>query len=90
MTIDEKSLLNNVLDGLDRLFDRESDVIDIYVLIFATSKALSNTEYFAILDRTANRLEKTLRSSQTVSDKVFEALDVTNDLRIFLAENLDF
>lgn len=90
MTLDEKNLLNNILDGLDRLFDRESDVIDIYALIFATSKALHNTEYFSILDRTANNLEKILLSASTANNGVFEALEVTNDLRIFLAEILEF
>ena len=52
MIDDEKKLLENILDGLDRLFDSESSAIDLQTLIFATSKALSNTEYFAILHDT--------------------------------------
>lgn len=90
MTNDEKNLLDNVLDGLDRLFDSESGVIDIQVLIFATSKALYNTEYFTILDDAANNLENVIRSEMKADDKRVEALQVTNNLRHFLAEVLDY
>jgi hypothetical protein len=31
-------LLNNELDALDRLFDREADVIDIYAITYATAQ----------------------------------------------------
>jgi hypothetical protein len=58
MTKVEKELLENILDGLDRLFGRESSAIGIYALIFATSKALSHTEYFSPLDKTANELKQ--------------------------------
>lgn len=90
MTDDDKKLLNNVLDGLDRLFDRESQAIDIHALIFATSKALSDTEYFAILNDTANNLEKIVRSRLNANEERNQALKETNDLRIFLAKILDF
>lgn len=90
MTSDERKLLDNILDGLDRLFDRESKTVDIYALIFATSKALSETEYFAILDSTANNLERILNSKIEAENERDEALEATNDLRIFLAETLDY
>lgn len=90
MTDDEKNLFNNILDGLDRLCDRESSVIDLQALIFATSKALSNTEYFAILHDASSNLEKIVCSKLNANDERDAALKVTNDLRFFLAEILDF
>lgn len=90
MTNDERKLLGNILDGLDRLFDRESRAIDIYALVFATSKTFSGTEYFTILNDTANNLEKVVRSGLNIEDERDEALMVTNDLRISLAETLDY
>ena len=90
MTDSEKKLLDNVLDGLDRLFDSESSTPDLQALIFATSKALSNTKYFAILESTANSLEMVLRSRLNAADERIEALKVTDELRIFLVGILDF
>ena len=43
VTTGEKALLNNVLDALDRLFDRQSSVIDLWALLFATADALRGT-----------------------------------------------
>lgn len=90
MTKVEKELLENILDGLDRLFDRETGAIEIYTLIFAASKALSDTEYFSILDRTANELNEILHSKLNVENERDASLKATNDLRHFLAEILDF
>ncbi len=89
MTGEEKKLLDNVLDGLDRLFDSESRAVDTYALIFATSEALSDTEYFPILNETSENLEKIWRSDMNPIDERFEALSVTDNLRIFLAKILD-
>lgn len=90
MTNDEKRLLENVLDALDRLFDRESSIIDVHALIFATSKALPNADYFAVLDNAVDRLEIIIRSGLDTEGQRDAALTATNDLRIFLAESLDF
>ena len=89
MIDEEKKLLENVLDGLDRLFDRESHAIDLQALIFATSKALYNTGHFGILDAAANSLEKIVRSRLKIDDERDAALDDTNNLRHYLAEILD-
>jgi hypothetical protein len=90
MTDEERVMLDNVLDGLDRLFDTESDAIDLYALIFATSKAVSKTEHFAILSNAAQDLEKIVRAGMNADDERFEALRVTDDLRHYLAEILDY
>ena len=86
MINDENKILDNVLDALDRLFDRESKAIDLQVLIFAASKALSDTEHFAILNDAANSLEKIVRSDLKADDERDAALNITNDLRLYLAE----
>lgn len=89
MTEDEFKLLDNVLTGLDRLFDFQSSVYDLYALIFATSRALAGTEYFAILDKTSEELYRLVTSTEKASDERSEALAVTDDLRIFIAEKLE-
>jgi hypothetical protein len=90
MTEEERVLLDNVLDGLDRLFDDESDATDLYALIFATSKAVSKTEHFVILNKAANDLEKIVRAGLNANGERFEALKVTDDLRKYLAQTLDY
>lgn len=90
MTDDEKQLLENVFDGLDRIFDGETNAIDLHALIFATSKALQNTEYFAILEDTAESLETVICSGLDNIGQRDAALMRTDDLRIFLASRLDF
>lgn len=89
MTEDEFKLLDNVLTGLDRLFDFQSSVYDLYALIFATSRALAGTEYYAILDKTSEELYRLVTSTEKASDERSEALAVTDDLRIFIAEKLE-
>ena len=88
MKNDEKQLLENLLDALDRLFDRECSVVDLQALIFATSKALAKTEYYTALNEAASGLDKLLRLP--IDDEREKGLEVTNDLRILLAQVLDF
>ena len=90
MTNDEKQLLENVLDALDRLFDRESSVVDLQALIFATSKALAKAEYDTALREAASGLDELLRMRLSTNDEREKALEATNDLRILLAKVLDF
>jgi hypothetical protein len=85
----EKKLLLNVLDGLDRLSDRDSEVIDLYVLIFATSKSLTNSEYSDLFEDAASNLEKIAVSKQEEEVKRDQALFVTNHFRTILARNVE-
>jgi len=39
----DKKLLENLFDSLDRLFDGDSKVIDIWQLVFATETALKGS-----------------------------------------------
>lgn len=51
MTAREQKLLENVLDALDRLFDRQSFAVDTWALLFATCEALRATVYLPELER---------------------------------------
>jgi len=89
MTKDEYNLLENVLTALDRLYDCQSNAFDLHALIFATSRALVDTEYFSILLDTSIELEGLLKSTREVSDERRAALGITDDLRLFIAEKLE-
>jgi hypothetical protein len=81
----EKKLLLNALNGLDRLSERHSEVIDFYALIFASSIALTDTEYSDLFKDAANNLEKIALSEQEEEVKRDQALFVTNRFRTILA-----
>lgn len=85
MTDDEKQLLEKLLDGLDRLFDRKSSAVDLQALIFATSKSFVNTECFSILNDASESLEEIVRAKLNAGEESEAALDATNELRLFLA-----
>ena len=90
MTNEEKQLLENVLDALDRLFDRESSVVDLQALIFATSKALAKTEYYTALNEAASGLDKLLSLRLPINVEREKGLEATNGLRLLLAKVLEF
>jgi hypothetical protein len=84
MTSTEK-LLTNLLDSLDRLFDRDCRVIDVWALAFATSEALRETEHYAILQKVLPELLATSRSLASADEKRDRALIATDSLRHYLA-----
>jgi hypothetical protein len=81
-------LLSNLLDALDRLFDREATILEIYSLTFATAQALKGDTLEPLFRSTAESLseigERLLWSSLARDD----ALTATNSLRIALARGL--
>jgi DNA-binding FrmR family transcriptional regulator len=79
-------LLDDVLDGLDRLFDRESDVNDVFALIVATSHALANTCHSKVLSDATRGLELVVRKGASKEEARDEALQVTDQLRHYLAD----
>ncbi len=88
MTKDEKALLENLLDSLDRLFDRKSTVIDVYALLFATSKALANTPHYPHIEPLVGNLLTIVRRQGSEEVRRDAALVATDDLRKFLADSL--
>lgn len=88
MDSNRKELLSNQLDALDRLFDGESGIVDIYALTYATAVALNGDALSPLFQSTADTLfaigERLLWNSLARDD----ALAATNSLRIALAEEL--
>lgn len=82
----ELILLENILDSLDRVFDEDSYAIDVYVLIFATTRALAETKHFQILERTEKSLEVILETYKSKEDLREAALIETDELRHYIAE----
>lgn len=88
MDLQEKQMLENLFDALDRLFDKESSVIDLHALLFATSNYSSSTILNLELTQYCSQLSVLIKSgadSETMREK---ALSITNDLRHKLNELL--
>ncbi|HEX2878413.1 MAG TPA: hypothetical protein VHO25_02640 [Polyangiaceae bacterium] len=79
------ALLENILDALDRLFDRECACIDILALLIATAEALRDTPHSAELNRAIVALSDVVRSGADRETQRELALDLTNSLRHYLA-----
>lgn len=89
MTI-ERQLLENVLDAMDRLFDRHISAIDLWGLLLATAEALRATPHYgALLSPTAQLLAISRSGTDTETERD-QALDATDVLRHYLAELLPF
>jgi hypothetical protein len=86
---DHRKLLENNLDGLDRLFDREVAAVDTRALIFATSKAFTGDELSPVFEVAIRELDKIVRSDSTREEKQDLALVVTDELRKLIAQRLE-
>jgi len=88
--MDERTLLlNNALDALDRLFDREATAIDVYAILYATSRALPTDPISPLLNNAAASLLQLLREGLPTQPARDFALKATDTLRIALSESLD-
>jgi hypothetical protein len=85
MTSSDTKLLEDALDGLDRLFDCDSSVADISALLAATRDALRTTEHEAAFERPIAQLDVIAKSGVPEEDKRVEALIATEKLRHYLA-----
>ncbi len=88
VTAIEQNLLGNVLDALDRLFDRQSSVTDLWALLFATAEALRGTPYYHEIEGPVAALLTLVRSGASEEVQRDHALEVTDRLRHYLAELL--
>jgi hypothetical protein len=86
MESDAQQLVGNMLDALDRLFDRKARPIEVYELAFATSFAVSSEATARLLREAADALVPLLERSLPADDENREALRVTQELRDHLAE----
>jgi hypothetical protein len=81
-------LLGNALDALDRLFDREAGVLDIYAIVYATAQALREDPLFPILDEAAAKLLEFSARGEGQEAARESALQITDSLRGALAESM--
>jgi hypothetical protein len=84
-----RALFENVIAALDRLFDRKSKVVDLYALVVATSVALRGSRFAAVAELPIVELEKVVRSGESEVGQRDLALWVTDELRLFVAQELD-
>jgi hypothetical protein len=82
-------LLNNFLDVLDRLFDRETELIDVGAIVYATGLAIRPDSLFPLFLDAAASLERIRRAGLTADDARESALQSTNPLRLALAAALE-
>ncbi|MCB9651642.1 MAG: hypothetical protein H6730_34360 [Deltaproteobacteria bacterium] len=86
MSPEQLELLSNLLDALDRLFDRECRAIDILSLVYATHRALGPSELGQVLQTAVIDLERIVKGAREDELEREAALSATNDLRLRLAE----
>ncbi len=84
----ERDLLTNLLNSLDRLFDRENQVVDVHDLLVASSVALAETSHSPHLLDAVARTHIVLRSRKAPETKRDDALNETQTLREYLSDIL--
>ncbi len=90
MSIDreDKQLLENLFDSLDRLFDRESRVLDVFQILYATEKAINTGSLNLSLSGYIADLGDIARGNESEEIQRERALLVTDKLREILNEIL--
>ncbi len=88
MSAVEKKLLGNALDALDRLFDNQLSVRDVWALLFATSEALRVTPHWSELEGPVVALRQILGGGGSSALQRDRALHSTHELRLYLAHQL--
>lgn len=81
MSEDEALLRDNLLDALDRLYDQECRVIDMYALLEATRVALPPSDLAAVLTDAADALAVLIRLGRPEIEMNFAALVITHPVR---------
>jgi hypothetical protein len=88
MTDNERTLLENLLDAFDRLYDRECGVADTHALLQATAVALTGSVFVPKMEEACAELSAILRSAGSPTDKNRAALAAVDSLRQALADVL--
>lgn len=84
----EQDLLTSLLNSLDRLFDRENQVVDVYDLLIASSVALTETSHSPHLLDAVDRTHIVLRSRKDPETKRDNVLNEMQTLREYLSDFL--
>jgi hypothetical protein len=82
---DERTLLHNLLDSLDRLYDRDCGPVDVQALLTATACAVKDQSWIDAIEQASGALLALIRLRLPADQQYSQALIVTNDLRLKLA-----
>jgi hypothetical protein len=85
---DELALLEALLDAFDRLFDRQTTVVDVHALLFATSRGLRDSALVEDVAAAESVLREIVRSGLEPTEAVERALDAVDPLRRRIAAEL--
>ncbi|ROR97867.1 hypothetical protein EDC56_3534 [Sinobacterium caligoides] len=88
MRLSDTQILENLLDALDRLFDRECKVIDLHALLYASQVALREGSTAIELGHYTIAVSALVRGGAAEDIQREEALEITNNLRAELNELL--
>jgi hypothetical protein len=88
LTKDQRMLLDNVLESLNRLFDSASTVTDVHVLLVATAIALRGSELAVAFEEPIRQLNEVVRSKSLPDQRRDLGLDATDGLRGYVAAQL--
>ena len=89
MTKLERTLLEHILDSLDRLFDRENSLADVHDLLVASHAAMADTVHATTLKESIEKTRFVLRAETSPEGKREKALAATDPLRSYLSRILD-
>jgi hypothetical protein len=88
MTGPEKALLDGLLDGFDRLYDRECSAADTHALLRATAMALPSSTVIPMIAEAEAKLAQIVRAGAPEEQQNTDALVAVDSLRRHLAEVL--
>lgn len=78
---DDTALLDHLIDSFDRLYDKNCLTVDVYALLFATSRALTDPEFKTATHDAAEALKKIIRSPNPESARNDAGLCAVQPLR---------
>jgi hypothetical protein len=84
----EEQLLENVIDSLDRAFDRRCGAVDVHAIILATSAALPSSKFTEVAAPALCALEQVVKSQASDGEQWMAILSATDDLRAYIASVL--
>ena len=88
LTREERTLLENFIDATDRLYDGDTNAVDVYALLLATAAALKSGSLAEQFATSARELKEIVRSTATSGQKRDETLTKTDGLRVHVAQAL--
>jgi hypothetical protein len=86
MNKNEIVILNIIMDSLDRLYDKKTNAIDVYGIIFASSFALIESNYYFKLSECAKELMTVIQLNSPRENEM--ALECTEELRLIISNAL--